>query len=118
MKLEFMQKYLPVSQEDVVDGSRDLEEGSRRSSLKCESREKVLTLATQPSKLSVFKQWLPWLLCVGLTISNMRLGTKLKGLVFDDAVYCKLFTHIDTGPNSLKVSAQRRSTSPHMDGRI
>jgi hypothetical protein len=89
MRFPFVKTYLPVSQKDVVDGSQDLEEGSGCSSSEFDSREKIFTLAVEPSIFSLFKRWLPWLLCFCLFVSNIRLWMKLKGLVFDDAVYCK-----------------------------
>jgi hypothetical protein len=94
MKLPFGQKYLPVSQKDAIDSPQDLEEGPGYSSLDYGSGEKVFTLAAKPSGLSLCVRWLPWLLCLCLIISNIRSWIKLKGLVFDDAVYCKLLEYI------------------------
>jgi hypothetical protein len=93
MRPSFIEKYLPVSQKDIEDGSQDLAGGSGCSSSEFGTREKVVALAIKPSRSSNFKQWLPWLLCFYLGISNIRLWMKVKRLVFEDAVYCKFFEH-------------------------
>jgi hypothetical protein len=105
MRLPFVKNYVRVSQNDALDDSQDLEGGSGCSSSDFGLREKVFTLAEKPSSLSLFKRWLPWLLCFCLVISNIRLWIKLKGLVFDDAVYCKLFKDFYQYPEFLNFSS-------------
>jgi hypothetical protein len=110
MKLSSIERYLPVSQRDIEDGSQDLEGGSGCSSSEFGTREKVVALAIKPSRSSFFKQWLPWLLCFCLGISNIRLWMKVKRLVFDDAVYCKFFEYTYVHTESLIFCFQLRLT--------
>lgn len=118
MRLSFMENYLPVSQKDVVDGSQYLEEGSGCSSPDYGSTRKSFALAIKPSRSLLFKQWLPWLLCFCLAISNIRLWMKFQSLVFDDAVYCKFFKYTHLNTESLTFCFQLQSTLLHMGGRM
>jgi hypothetical protein len=117
MGFPFVEKYLPISQKEVVDGSQDLEEGSRSSSSEFDSRKKAFSFGTKLSFWSRFKQWLPWLLCLCLLTLNIRSSMKLKSLVFEDAVYCKVAVYKQRRVELLTNPTQRRSTSPRMDGK-
>lgn len=95
--LPLVERYLPISQNDVVESCPDMQEYSRSSSSEYVLREKIPVFAQKLSFWTFARKWLPWLLCCCLLISNVRSYINLRSLIFDDAVYCELLNCIPAG---------------------